>query len=370
MSDEEETTAVVIDNGSYTIQAGFASEDAPRSVFPSLVGHLENPVPGVKNFYVGDEAQAKKNSLSRLVYPIERGIPVSWDSMEKIWDHTFYNELAIAPNEVNVLGTESGTDGTKANREKAIEIMFETFGVLGYHVYNSSVLALYASGRTSGMILCSGDRHSVAMPIYMGYALPHAIRCNDIGGAQLTEWFAQNLNLKTVTKAFTLELAEDIKEKLGYIALDYGEEIEKATAESDVQYELPDGQTITIGTERFEGPEMMFKPNMVNMDTPGVHEMIRDSVMNCDLDIRRDLWENIVLTGGNTMFRNIGRRLKREMKKTSHAFYVNVVTPGCRKYSSWIGGSILASLSTFEEMWISADEYNEFGPSIVHRRCT
>merc|ERR1719419_707907 len=249
-----------------------------------------------------------------------------------------------------------------------MEIMFQAFDVMGYYACNSSVLSLYASGRTTGMVLSSGDRYSVATPIYEGYALPHAIHSNDIGGANLTEWFAQKFNLES-----NVESARDIKEKLCYIALDYDEEMKKAAAENSVheEYELPDGKKIIIGTERFEGPEMMlFKPNMANMDTSGIHKLVADSIYKCDLDIRRDLFENIVLTGGNTMFRNIGRRLKREMKETSHAFYVNVVTPGCRKYSSWIGGSILASLSTFEEMWISADEYNEFGPSIVHRRCT
>jgi len=360
---DEEIRGVVVDNGGFNIQAGFAGDDAPRAVFPSIVGHHKNPSPGVENWYVGDEAHSKRRDLN-LIHPIESGICTSWDDMEKIWHHTFHNELRINPSEFKVLITESSIDRTKENREKAMEIMFEAFDVMSYFASNRSVLSLYASGRTTGMVLSSGDRYTVATPIYLGYALPHAIQSNDIGGANLTEWFAQKFNLKS-----NLESARDIKEKLCYIAVDYDEEMKKAAADVQEEYEFPDGKKMIIGTERFEGPEMMlFKPNMVKTETPGIHKLVSDSVHKCDLDIRRDLFENIVLKGGNTMFRNIGRRLKREVLAASSAHYVSVVTPPERKYSSWIGGSILASLSTFQDMWITAEEYADSGASIVHRK--
>jgi len=150
-------------------------------------------------------------------------------------------------------------------------------------------------------------------------------------------------------------------------------EMTDAENSSDLEqtYELPDGNVITIANERFRCPEVLFQPNMIGMEQEGIHKLTFQSVMKCDVDIRKDLYANIVMSGGTTMFDKIDQRVQKEMVNLApQSMTIKIVAPPERKYSVWIGGSILASLSTFEEMWVTKGEYDESGPSIVHRKCT
>ncbi|KAH0679609.1 hypothetical protein KY285_011844 [Solanum tuberosum] len=352
---------LVIDNGTDRSMAGFAGDDAPRTVFESIVGVPRHTGVmlgmGQKDAYVGDEAQRKRGMLT-LKYPMEHGMVKNWDHMEKIWHHIFYNELRIDPEEHPILLTEVPLN-PKANREKMTEIMFEKFSVPSMYVAIQAVLSMFANGRLTGIVLNSGDSATNTVPIYEGHALPHAISWLGLGGRDITYYLTRILSDGGYVFHGTIRennVTRRMKETITYVALDFEQEIEKAKNRCSVEkaFELPSGQVLNVGAERFRCPEVLFQPSLLRMGSTGIHEKVYNSIMKSDVDIRKDLFANIVLSGGSTMFPGIAERMSKEITALApRGTKIKVVAPPERKYSTWIGGSILASVNSFERVSFS-----------------
>ncbi|GJP53631.1 hypothetical protein CLOM_g12785, partial [Closterium sp. NIES-68] len=289
-----------------------------------------------------------------LKYPIERGIVTNSNDMESVWHHTFYDELRVNPEERPVLLTEVPLN-PQANREKMTQIMFETFNVPAMAVVIQAVLSLYASGRTTGLVLDSGKSVTHAVPIFEGQALTDAVLRLEIGGFDLSDYLLKTL----LEKGYSLDTFAEpdsvraIKEKLAYVAMDYEAELHADAQNSssfEKSYELPDGQVVTLSNARFMCPEPLFKPSMLGKEGLGIHELCYESTMKCDSDIRKYLYSNIVLSGGTTMFPGLADRLATEITKLApSAMKVEVIASAKRKYLTWIGGSMIASQSNFKE---------------------
>jgi len=361
--------------GSGNCKAGFAGEDVPKAVFPSIVGTPKsaNIMSGTpdEEAYVGEVAQAKRGIL-KVNYPVDHGIVQDWDHMERIWHHTFFNHLRVRPQEHPVLLTEAALN-PKANRERMTQIMFEIFYVPAMYVSTQAVLSLYASGRTTGIVLDSGDGVTHIVPIYEGFAMPHAVSRLNLAGRDLTEYLMKLLGEggAAMSTSAEKEIVRDIKEKCCYLAEDFDNEMSKAqNGEVDITYELPDGNIVTVGNQRFRCPEALFQPSLIGMEAAGIHAMVYNAIWACDIDIRKDLLCNIVLSGGTTMVPGFGKRMQLELTKLAPStMRIRVLYPEDRKHSVFIGGSMLADLDSFMQLCVTKPEYRDYGPGIIHRKC-
>ncbi|MCD7449105.1 actin [Datura stramonium] len=277
MANGMDIQTLVIENGTGMSKAGFAGDDSPRAVFQSIVGcppHTGVMIGmGQRDVYVGDEAHCRR---------------------EKLLHHTFYNELCVAPEEHPVLLTE-GPINHKANREKMTQIIFETFNIPAMYVACQAVLPIFANGRTTNIVLDSGEGVTHIVSIYEGHVLPHAISQLVLGGRDLTDYLSKLLVESCCLLRRYLE-------------------------------------------------RCMF---MIGVEATGIHENVYNSIMRCNVDIRKDLFANIVLSGGSTMFPGIAERMSKEITALAPSCTkIKVIAPPERKFSTWIGGSVPASLST------------------------
>ncbi|KFY02140.1 hypothetical protein O988_02345 [Pseudogymnoascus sp. VKM F-3808] len=368
---------IVLDNGSGTIRAGFAGEDLPKCYFPSFVGrpkHLRVLAGALEgDVFIGKRAEELRGLL-KIRYPLEHGIVTDWDDMVKIWEWVYGDGLKTLSEDHPVLLTEPPLN-PRSNRDTAAQILFETFNVPALHTSIQAVLSLYASGRTTGIVLDSGDGVSHAVPVYEGFAMPSAIRRIDVAGRDVTEHMQMLLRKggHVFHTSAEKEVVRQIKEKLSYVSLDPKDEergwgVRKTTDSMMVDYVLPDGNKLKVGAERFRAPEILFNPEIIGLEYPGVHQIVVDSINRTDLDLRKSLFGNIVLSGGTTMTKGFGDRLLFEVQRLAvKDMRIKIFAPPERKYSTWIGGSILAGLSTFRKMWVSINDWHE-NPDIIHTK--
>ncbi|ORC87302.1 actin 2 [Trypanosoma theileri] len=374
----DEEPAVILDNGSGNIKCGFAGEEVPRFVFPNIIAtpkQRQGPTP----VYVGDDALAHTHTERGLRYshPMAHGIVSDWDAMARVWTHA-YDALRADPAAQAVLLTEAPHNPTQ-HREQMAAVLFEHFAVPALQVQIQAVLALYAAGRTDGLVLDSGDGVTHVVPIVEGHAVTPAVRRLELAGREVTEWMMELLSdelQRPFTTSADREVARMVKERLCYVAQSFEEELEKAEAQETSttaeSFTLPDGETIKITRSRFCCPEILFTPAIAEKPYESIQRTIVDSVEACPIDLRRRLLNNVVLSGGNTMFGGMQQRLENELKELVNkraAEDVHVVAANERKFSVWIGAAILGSLTSFSSEWITKQEYEENGPSILHKRC-
>jgi centractin len=319
--------------------------------------------------FVGEDS-VHLRGVCKLHSPMLHGVVEDWQDMTSVWSHA-YKHLKAVEDQHPILLTEAPLN-PRANRAAAAEVFFETFSAPALFIQIQSILSLYTSGRTTGVVLDSGDGVTSAVPVFEGFALPHAIQRIDVGGRDVTEHL--QLLLRKAGHVFhtssELEVVRDIKEKLGYLALDVEKE-ERGAIEDDAatRYALPDGSTISVGAERFRAPEVLFNPALIGLEYPGAHQMLVNAITKADLDIRRVLYQDIILSGGATMTQKFGDRLLSEVRRIApKEAKLRIWAPPDRHLSAWTGGSILAALASFSQLWISKEEYAADGPSVVFRK--
>jgi centractin len=376
---EEENQPVCIDNGSGVMKAGFAGQDTPSCTFPTLVGrpkHDKLMIGGLtaNTVFVGNDADENRGLLT-LKYPINQGIVTNWKDMERIWESIYgKSNLNVSKIEQHpVLMTEVPLNPNR-NREKSAEVFFETFNVPAFFISPQATLSLYASGRTTGVVLDVGDGVTHSVPVFEGFALRHALTRSDVGGRDVTSRL-QLLLRKSGSVFHTsaeFQVVRCIKESTCYVSKNVKQDEEQLSRDEKSmiqQYTLPDGRRLNLSGERFRAPELLFDPTLIGLEYRGVHKCLVDSIHKSDLDLRKTLYEHIVLAGGSTKFKGFGNRLLDESRRLApKGTKIRITASPDRQWAAWIGGSILASLTSFKTMWIRRDTYEEMGCSVLHRK--
>uniref|UniRef100_UPI00358ED849 uncharacterized protein isoform X2 n=1 Tax=Myxine glutinosa TaxID=7769 RepID=UPI00358ED849 len=364
------------------------------------------------------KSEAMRGALA-LHYPMENGVVSSWEDMETIWRYVYEHHLKLPETRYEVPSTACchlcGTcwdrgepDGAVpgrprrrvwleqwnidpsaipcvderpillseapltsfGHREHAAELLIESLGVPALYFAVQGVLALYAAGKTTGLVCDSGAAATYVLPVYRGFGQPHTVGRLEVGGRAVTARLSMLLSYQghAFRSSAEREVVREMKEDMCYIALSTKKETQRPRAEISREYRLPDGQMIIIDNQRFLAPETLFDPSLVGMDAPGMHLLTYNSIMQSDIDVRRDLFGNVLLAGGSSLFPGLKTRLSQCLRSMApDPASVRVSAPRERKQYVWIGGSILASLSAFQSLWLTAAEYHESGLAGLHR---
>ncbi|CAL6402602.1 unknown [Bathycoccus prasinos] len=400
--------------------------DDPHDMKPKSIQNTNifRKSPQDKDFFVVDSDNIRRDDVEYCSPFNADGVLDDLDAYEAICDHVFRGRLCVQTAEHPILLSEPVLT-PEANREKIVELLFEKYKLPAVFLGKNPVLSCFASGKATGLSVDVGGRAATTCAVHEGYALVKSvIQSKALGGDCLTEttlrymeekmknevkpryafkkklqtggkndgeFKIENLSFPKTSKSYNLlkrhQIAEDAKAsvmRLSDVRLDLkNSEINQMPT---VQYELPDGNTIEVGVERFIVPEIMFNPAIVDelklKGPPVVDDMqnamslpaqVLASIQNADVDARKDLFGNVILTGGGTMFVNCKERLESAIfdhapqnVKTKVTASQNAVE---RRFATWIGGSILASLGSFQQMWMSKAEYDEYGVSHIHKKC-
>lgn len=418
----DEVGALVFDIGHHSLRAGFAGEDQPKADIPSIVGVLTESITDNGHMEVDGVTPEKKYFIDTTAVNVPRkgvetttylkdGMVEDWDLFEKMLDYVYTKHLRSDSSFHPVLMSEASWN-IRQKREKVTELMFEKYNIPAFFLVKNAVLAAFANGRSTGIVVDSGSSQTSAVPVHDGYVLTQGIVKSPLAGDFISMQCRQYLEEKGVeiTPPYAIASKELVKEgeapkltkrsgipevskswhnlMVKHVIQDFQSSVlhvfdspyDKEQIESmpGVHYEFPNGYHRDFGPERFAIPEVLFDPLSSNIKgvpggALGLAQIVTTSVGMCDIDIRPSLYGSVIVTGGNTLIQGFTERLTRDLQaKTPPSMRLKLVANSGtseRRYASWVGGSILASLGTFQQMWISKQEYEEGGKSQVDRKC-
>lgn len=400
--------AVVIDNGTGYTKMGYAGNCEPQYITPTVISTQEGKgsqkaatqKKGIEDldFYIGDEALSYSKTYDTF-YPVRHGQVENWTHMEYFWEQCIFKYLRCEPEDHYFLLTEPPLNAPE-NREYTAEIMFETFNVPGLYIAVQAVLALAASWTSrnvkertlTGTVIDSGDGVTHVIPVAEGYVIGSSIKHIPLAGRDMTAFVQQLMRERSepIPPAESMEVAKRVKEQYSYVCPDIVKEFTKYDSEPSKWFKTYTGvnsitkkpYTVDVGYERFLGPEIFFNPEIFSSDflTP-LPKVVDDTIQTCPIDVRRGLYKNIVLSGGSTMFKDFGKRLMRDVKRSvdyrikrseelsggkikAVPLEVNVISHHMQRYAVWFGGSMLASTPEFYNVCHTKAQYDEIGPSI------
>lgn len=372
---------VVLDNGSGYLKVGFSGEDAPRAVLPTAVATTLADEAREDDGPNSADVAAQKKSLAFYgdaalqqavapMRPVQRGAiqlnPASKDALERLWEYTFRNVLGVEQEELPVLVADPLPLGQSAypSRQWVAEVMFEKLKVKSLAIFNTAVLSLFSTGRTRGLVVESGEGLTQAVPVFEGYAIPHAVFKMEVAGQDVTAE-VQKLMAKVdgAEHAGNTYVMQALKEKVCNVVLDYDAAMKgpDVADEESRSFELPDGKIIKVNRQiRAGAPEVLFGGG--EPSGPSVQKICMEAINTCDLDLRQDLVRSLVVAGGTSMLPGLAPRLRSELSSllpSELARQVDICVDSQRRYAAWVGGSMFASLSTFDVVAISKQEYEE-----------
>lgn len=416
----EEGNAIVVDVGHDSVKVGYAGDDAPKHVFPSSVGRLNGALSA-------DEFAAPKAGLEATSV-FEDGLVSDWEGYEALWAHALARRLRVTALDAPLMVSEPAHAAGK-HREKTVELLFEKHAPPALFLAKSSVLSAFAVGRATALVVDCGAGGTSVAAVHDGYALSRCLNRSPVGGHVLTDvlaaslaaagtpvrprfsfaraekggtLYAQPVATPGVTPSYTRlktwEVAADVK----IAACRVWESAWTGGGGSHApltDYELPDGRVVTLADLRYSVPELLFNPSGLGafpsaMDEGaasfapgglaaslaphassfrGIPAAVAEVISKADVDVRKELWGGVVLVGGGSLFPHLKERLEREIAAAAPAVLKSKLLASTnsveRRSAAWIGGSILASLGTFQQMWMSKAEYEEHGANLVHTKC-
>ena len=366
---------IIIDFGSHSIKCGFSTDPFPKFIIPNVVGKIKNktfsPIKNYNEYYCGLDALYNSSSID-LSYPRidNKGkIPTNEEGLkdlEGLFSYIFEEKIKINEYAYDIFIIDS-IFTTSKERKAIAQILFEKFNIYHLHFEPQSIMTLFSTSKTSGLVVDSGEMITEIVPIIEGYIISQGIYNFPISGYELTKRFESVykdiFDINKVSNHYWM--AQKIKEEFSEIlpnSNDFVEIISKKN-ENKKEYILPDGNIVELGNEIYEIPESIFNPNILEMETNNLPKTILDSINKCDISTRKELFNNIILGGGNTFIKGFDTRLKNEIEGIKKR-NCGIISLKERKYSAWIGGSGISSLSNFSNKWITRNDYFEYGEKL------